>query len=63
MGIFIQNMMRAHNSLIIRGLSTAILLKNPLHLPTFASFHQDTILHIQVVHQWQVRLMHSQIRE
>ena len=30
---------------------------------TFVSFHQDTNLHIQVLHQWQVRLMHSQIRE
>ena len=37
--------------------------RNLPHLSTFASFHQDTILHTQVVHQWQVRLMHSQIRE
>ena len=28
-----------------------IVLRNLPHLPTFASFHQDTILHIQVVHQ------------
>ena len=39
-----------------------IVLTNLLHLPTSASFHQDTILHIQVAHQWQVRSMHSLIR-
>ena len=33
-----------------------------LHLPTSVNFHQDIILHIQVVDQWQVRLMHSLIR-
>ena len=33
-----------------------------LHPPIFASFHQDIILHIQVVHQWQVRLMNRLIR-
>ena len=32
---------------------------NLLHLPTSANFHQDIILHNQVVHQWQVHLMHS----
>ncbi len=32
------------------------------HLPISAFFHQDIILHIQAVHQWQVRLMHSLIR-
>ena len=32
-----------------------------LHLPTSANFHQDIILHIQEVHQWRVRLMHSLI--
>ena len=31
--------------------------------PTSANFHQDIILHIQVVHQLQVKLMHSLIRE
>ena len=31
------------------------------HLPTSANFHQDVILHIQEVHQWRVRLMHSLI--
>ena len=31
------------------------------HLPTSANFHQDIILHIQEVHQWRVRLMHSLI--
>ena len=39
-----------------------IVLTNLQHLPTSASFHQDTILHIQVAHQWQVRSMHSLIR-
>lgn len=29
--------------------------------PTSANFHQDIILHIQVVHQLQVKLMHSLI--
>ena len=38
-------MMRVHNSLIVMGLSTAILLKNLLHLPTVASFRQDIVLH------------------
>ena len=33
------------------------------HLPTSANFYQDTISHIPVVHQRQVRLMHSPIRE
>ena len=32
------------------------------HLPTSANFHQDIILHIQAVHQLQVKLMHSLIR-
>ena len=32
---------------------------NLLHLSTSANCHQDIILHIQVVHQWQVHLMHS----
>ena len=32
------------------------------HLPTSAYYHQDIILHIQVVYQWQVRSMHSLIR-
>ena len=36
--------------------------RNLPHLSTFASFHQDIILHIQVVHQWQVRLMNRLIR-
>ena len=31
------------------------------HLPTSANFHQDIIWHIQEVHQWRVRLMHSLI--
>ena len=31
------------------------------HLPTSANFHQDIILHTQVVHQWQEHLMHSLI--
>ena len=31
------------------------------HLSTSANFHQDIILHIQEVHQWRVRLMHSLI--
>ncbi len=29
---------------------------------TSANFHQDIIVHIQAVHQWQVHLMHSLIR-
>ena len=33
-----------------------------MHLPTSAYYHSDTIVHIQVVHQWRVRLMHSLIR-
>ena len=32
---------------------------NLLHLSTSANCHQDIILHIQVVHQRQVHLMHS----
>ena len=39
-----------------------IVLMNLLHLPISALFHQDIILHIQVVYQWQVRSMHSLIR-
>ena len=39
-----------------------IVLMNLLHLPISALFHQDIILHIQVVHQWQVRLMNRLIR-
>ena len=35
---------------------------NLLHLPISALFHQDIILHIQAVYQWQVRSMHSLIR-
>lgn len=42
-------------------LLTIKVLKNLLHLPTSANFHQDVILHIQEVHQWRVRLMHSLI--
>ncbi len=37
-------------------------LMNLPHLPTSAYFHQDIIWHIQEVHQWQVRLMHSLIQ-
>lgn len=33
-----------------------------VHLSTSVNFHQDTISHIQAVHQWQVRSMHSLIR-
>ena len=40
----------------------AISLKNLPHLPTSANSHQDIIVHIQVVHQLQVRSMHSLIR-
>ena len=39
-----------------------IVSKNLLHLPISALFHQDIILHIQAVYQWQVRSMHSLIR-
>ena len=35
------------------------VLMNLLHLPISALFHQDIILHIQAVYQWQVRSMHS----
>lgn len=35
---------------------------NLLHLPISALFHQDIILHIQAVYQWQMRSMHSLIR-
>ena len=35
---------------------------NLLHLPISALFHQDIILHIQAVYQWQVHLMHNLIR-
>ena len=35
---------------------------NPLHLPTFAQYHQDTSLHIRQVHQQQVHLKHNLIR-
>ena len=31
--------------------------ENLPHLPTSANYHQDIILHIQVVHQWQVHLI------
>ena len=37
-------------------------LMNLPHLPTFALFHQDTILHIREVHQQQVHLKHNLIR-
>ena len=37
--------------------------KNLLHLPTFAYYHQDIIVHIQVAHQYQVYLMRSLIQE
>ena len=47
---------------IFRGLFNIINKECPLHPPIFASFHQDIILHIQVVHQWQVRLMNRLIR-
>ena len=40
-----------------------ISLMNLPRSPTSANFHQDIILHIQVVHQLQVKLMHSLIRE
>ena len=33
--------------------------KNLLHLPTFAYYHQDIIVHIQVAHQQQEHLMLS----
>ena len=36
--------------------------RNLLHLPTSVNSHQDTVSHILVVHQWQVRLMHNLIR-
>jgi len=39
-----------------------IVLMNLLHLPISALFHQDIILHIQAVYQWQMRSMHSLIR-
>ena len=39
-----------------------IVLMNVLHLPISALFHQDIILHIQAVYQWQMRSMHSLIR-
>lgn len=39
-----------------------IVSKNLRHLPISASFHPDIVLHIPVVHQWQVHLMHSLIR-
>ena len=39
-----------------------IVLMNLLHQPISALFHQDIILHIQAVYQWQVRSMHSLIR-
>ena len=39
-----------------------IVLMNLLHLPISALFHQDIILHIKAVYQWQVRSMHSLIR-
>ena len=38
-----------------------IVLMNLLHLPISALFHQDIILHIQAVYQWQMRSMHSLI--
>ena len=44
------------------GLFNIINKECHLHPPIFASFHQDIILHIQVVHQWQVRLMNRLIR-
>ena len=39
-----------------------IVLMNLLHQPTSVNFHQDTVSHILVVHQWQVCLMHNLIR-
>ena len=39
-----------------------IVLMNLLHLPISELFHQDIILHIKAVYQWQVRSMHSLIR-
>ena len=44
-----------------RFLNITIMSRNLPHLPTSANFHQDIILHIQEVHQWRVRLMHSLI--
>ena len=40
-----------------------IVLMNLLHQPISALFHQDIILHIQVVHRQQETLMHVLIRE
>ena len=34
-----------------------IVLMNLLHLPISALFHQDIILHIQAVYQWQVLIV------
>ena len=39
-----------------------IVSKNLRHLPISASFHPDIVLHIPVVRQWRVRLMHSLIQ-
>ena len=39
-----------------------IILRNLLHQPTSVNFHQDIILHIPVVRQLQVYLMHSLIQ-
>ena len=46
-----------------RCLSIFKVQENLPHLPTSANYHQDIILHIQVVHQWQVHLMHILIRD
>ena len=51
-------------SLYVRyALWFAIFLKNLLHLPTSVNSRQDTALHILMVHQLQVRLMHNPIRK
>ena len=39
-----------------------ITLMNLLYLPTSVNCPQDIITHIQVVHQWQVRLINRLIR-
>ena len=43
-------------------LLTIKVLKNLLHLPTFANFHQDITLHILMVHQLQETSKHNLIR-
>ena len=58
-GLHIKSSCALHRELF---LNITIMSRNLLHLPTSVNSHQDTVLHILVVHQWRVCLMHNLIR-